>query len=334
MSESPRGCADAEGNFKIAKDARPWRFFALEAEQRLGRAGFASADIDARRIVERASGHEGSQYLLALEKPATTRGVQYFERMLERRLCGEPLQYVVGFWAFRTLELLVDRRALIPRPETESVVDCALVEIDRLRTAGHGPELTVIDLGTGSGAIALSMAAERDLLDIWATDRSSAALDLARANVAGLGNDATKVRLVEGSWFDALPDGLHGNADVIVSNPPYVAATDEIPPEVRDWEPSDALISGPTGLEALEHIVSNAPRWLARHGVLVVELAPHQAVAVRERALSIGYADVEVGRDLAGRERLVVARVNLTKAGRLNQAVARPVRGVDYRRVT
>jgi release factor glutamine methyltransferase len=287
-----------------------WQELIDEASRSLAAAGFASAEVDARRIVEQVSGLEGSELTLARHDPATRRGVAGFDRLLARRLSGEPLQYVLGSWGFRRLDLFVDRRVLIPRPETETVVEHALAELDRL-ASGQGAEgrpLTVVDLGTGSGAIALSFALERPGVDVWATDVSEDALAVARANLAGIGRAAAAVRLVAGSWFDALPDSLRGEVDLVVSNPPYVAASDELPAEVADWEPTGALIAGPTGREALEVIVVDALDWLREPGAVVVELAPGQAGAVVDLARASGYASCDVRDDLTGRERLVIAR--------------------------
>ena len=197
---------------------------------------------------------------------------------------------------------------LIPRPETEVVVDRALVELDRLRSRDRGRAVTVIDLGTGSGAIALSVAFERPGVSVWAVDVSADALEVARSNLAGIGSAATRVRLAEGSWFEPLPAELRGSVDLIVSNPPYVAADDDLPDEVRHWEPTGALIPGPSGREALDHLVDGAGDWLADDGVLVVELAPHQAEGVAERARAQGFASTEIGADLTGRARMVIAR--------------------------
>jgi release factor glutamine methyltransferase len=287
-----------------------------EATDRLRAAGVAAPDAEARWLVEDASGREGSDLLAALDDPATRRAVVCFDRLLARREAGEPLQYVLGHWAFRGLDLLVDRRVLIPRPETESVVDVALGELDRIRAerrgAAHGPtpatSLVAADLGTGSGAIGLSLAAERGAVEVWLTDVSPVALDVARANLAGLGRPAVRVRVAEGSWYDALPAHLRGGVDLIVSNPPYVAPGDDLPDEVARWEPSSALVSGPTGSEALHAVVDGAPSWLAAGGALVVELAPWQAQPIAERARSAGLRDVAVHPDLAGRVRAVSAR--------------------------
>jgi release factor glutamine methyltransferase len=295
-----------------------WDQLQREAHRLLADAGVASAAVDARRIVERASGFEGAEYVLGLSERATTRSVAWFDAMVERRLSGEPLQYVLGVWGFRTLDLLVDRRVLIPRPETEEVTGWALGELARRRdpasaggapVSGGPPPLLAVDLGTGSGAIALSLVAERRDVEVWATDVSPDALAVASANLAGLGGPSRRVTLAEGSWFDALPAELRGRIDLVVSNPPYVAATDDLPAEVADWEPSGALVPGPTGLEALLPLVADAIGWLSRPGSLVVELAPDQAQRVTDACRQAGFTDVRVERDLSGRPRAVVARI-------------------------
>jgi release factor glutamine methyltransferase len=285
-----------------------WASLLGETERRLSAAGVPSSASEARWMVEEASGHPGAELLIALDQPARRRPVAHLDAMVERRLAGEPLQYVLGAWGFRTLDLMVDRRVLIPRPETEVVVGRALGELDRIRRAEPDRRLQAADLGTGSGAIALSLAAERDRIEIWATDRSPDALEVAAANLAGLGLRGRAVQLRQGSWFDALPPELAGHLDLIVSNPPYVAESDELPPEVGEWEPAQALVSGPSGLEALEVLVAGAAAWLGPSGALVVELAPHQAPAIEELARRCGLDDVVVEPDLAGRPRALRAR--------------------------
>jgi release factor glutamine methyltransferase len=241
---------------------------------------------------------------VCLDRPVSERARAFFEDMVTRRAAGEPLQYVLGHWPFRGLDLMVDRRVLIPRPETEQVVEVALRELSRL-----GPHPTVVDLGTGSGAIGLSVASEVGDAQVWATDDSADALAVVRANLAGIGSrSASRVRLAQGSWFAALPEELRGHVQLIVANPPYVAASEALPDVVARWEPPRALYAGPTGLESVAEIVGAAPAWLARPGALVVELAPHQADRVR--ALASGpFAEVEVRPDLAGRDRALVARL-------------------------
>jgi release factor glutamine methyltransferase len=289
-------------------DLVPWRALLAETESRLARAGVERPEVDARWLVERASGHEGAALVLALDHPATERGVAHLDAMVARRVHGEPLQYVLGRWGFRRLDLFVDRRVLIPRPETEQVAEVAIAEARRAQAGDDTVPVTVVDLGTGSGAIALSVAVEVPASGVWASDRSADALAVARANLAGIGRPGARVRLVEGDWFSALPEELAGLVDVVVANPPYVAESDELPSVVAAWEPTGALVSGPTGLEDIEHIVSGSVAWLAPGGTLVVEIAPHQAEHVTTRAADAGFEHVEVRPDLTGRPRALLAR--------------------------
>ena len=253
---------------------------------------------DARWLVEHASGLGIAE---ALDQLPTQRTMAHFDAMLERRAAGEPLQYVLGSWGFRSLDVHVDRRVLIPRPETEVVVERALGVIDDMNAR------TIVDLGTGSGVIALSIAMERTDVTVWATDVSTDAIDVTRANLAGLGRPGTRVRVVHGDWFDALPHELRGAVDVVVSNPPYVAEADVLPEEVSRWEPRGALVAGPSGRESIEHILRVAPTWLAPHGAVVLEIGETQADRVQELA-SVDFAAVEVHPDLADRPRVLVAR--------------------------
>jgi release factor glutamine methyltransferase len=261
---------------------------------------------DARRIVEESSGHEGADLYLHLDDPVTERALAYHDGMVERRATGEPLQYVLGRWGFRTLDLAVDGRVLIPRPETEQLVSVVLDEVDR---RGGRDRTTVIgDLGTGSGAIGLSVCVERVRTEVWLTERSADAAALARANIAAQGRAGARVRLVEGWWFDALPADLVGVFDVIASNPPYVATGDELPAEVADWEPHQALFAGPDGLDDLRVIIGGAADWLAPGGAVVLELDPRQADEAARLAGAAGLIDVEIFDDLAGRPRCLRAR--------------------------
>jgi release factor glutamine methyltransferase len=246
-----------------------------------------------------------------LEQVVTARHAARLEDMVRRRVAGEPLQYVIGSWGFRGLDLYVDHRVLIPRPETEEVVQHALSELDR-QTADRDPgnRGVVVDLGTGSGAIALAVAAERPGTEVWATDVSAGALAVASANLAGLGGRAaTTVRLTQGSWWEALPGDLRGRVDVAVSNPPYISSGEmkTLPPEVAGWEPRQALDAGPSGLEAVHAVIGGARPWLRDGGAVVVEIAPHQAEAASAAAKQTGFSRVEVRGDLAGRPRVLVA---------------------------
>lgn len=275
---------------------RTWADLHRSALARLGSAQ------EARWLVEEAS---GAGWPACSELPASPRQAARLGAMVARRAGGEPIQYVLGSWGFRQLDLLVDRRVLIPRPETEVLAGVALELIAPLAAP------LAADLGTGSGAIALSLAAEHPGVQVFGTDVSPAALDVARANAAGLGGRAaTRVRYLHGSWWAALPDELRGSLDLVVSNPPYLSAAELLAADasVRDWEPPAALASGPTGTEALAEVVAGAPDWLKPSGAVVVELAPPQVPAVASVARGAGLRDVEVRADLSGRDRVLVAR--------------------------
>jgi release factor glutamine methyltransferase len=177
------------------------------------------------------------------------------------------------------------------------------------KAAAAGSPRVVADLGTGSGAIGLSLAHElpRDGTTVWITDDSADALDVARANLAGLGPAGVNVRVAQGSWFDAVPADVH--FDVVVSNPPYVAeASPELAEDVRAWEPAMALFAGPDGLDAIRTIVAAAPGRLHAGGWLVLEIGADQGAAVADLLRSAGFDDVEIRPDLAGHDRIAVGR--------------------------
>ncbi len=292
----------------MADGPRTWRPVHRAAAAELG------SDLEARWLVEEAS---GGVWPAVLDEAVPVRAHRSFLTLLRRRLAGEPVQYVLGHWAFRRLDLLVDTRVLIPRPETEQVVDVAGRELDRLRAIqstgfdGRRGRLTVADLGTGSGAIALALAAEHPDVEVWAIDASPDAVAVARANTAGLaGSAATRVRVIEGSWWSALPPEHRGHIHLAVSNPPYIAAPEmaTLDAAVVDWEPRGALEAGPTGLEDIAAVLAGAPAWLAPAGAVVVELAPHQAGEARRLAAGAGLVEITVHPDLAGRDRALVAR--------------------------
>jgi release factor glutamine methyltransferase len=288
----------ATGTVSGASQPTTWRTLVAEASVDL-------PDHEVRRIVEEVSGAAGAELAGLLDDQPTVRAVARFDALVARRRDGEPLQYVLGRWGFRRLDLFVDPRVLIPRPETELVAGHA---IEVLRRRGRGQ--VVVDLGTGSGAIALSIAAEIDDpgLRVWATDVSQQAVDVARANLAGIGRAATRVQIRTGSWYEALPDDLRGAVDVVVTNPPYVHDSFELPNEVA-WEPALALRAGEHGLDAYRTIVPGAATWLRPGGVLVMETAPLLAPAVVGMAREAGLVDVTALPDLAHRLRMVVATV-------------------------
>lgn len=284
----------------MSEGAIAWQEVRRDAVAALRAAGVASPEAEARWLVEEAARDP--------EGPVTVRSLAHFDAMLARRLAGEPLQYVLGSWSFRKLDLLVDPRVLIPRPETELVAGVAIDEVRRLHAvAGRGT--TVVDLGTGSGAIGLSVAVEVPTTQVWLADASPDALAVARANLAGVGRPGQRVRIAEGDWFEALPAELLGRVDVVVSNPPYVCSGDPLPAEVRDWEPSAALVAGDDGLDDLSRIVADAPRWLARPGALVLECDPRQVGPLGDLLDDAGFGEADVIEDLAGRPRCIRARL-------------------------
>ncbi len=203
----------------------------------------------------------------------------------------EPLAYIVGTREFHGIDFRVHRQLLVPRPETELLVELAA----RLAAAGG----RVIDLGTGSGCIAVALARQRPDLAVFATDISLAALRTAASNAAAAG---TPVTFLQGDWFDALG----GAFDCILANPPYIAEQDPVLTALRH-EPRDALVAGADGLAALNRIVEQAPERLSRGGCLILEHGCDQGAAVRSRLAALGFGDVETHRDLAGHERATTA---------------------------
>lgn len=276
----------------------------------------STADVVGDRTVskwlcEHASGAADTTEFDAMRNElVSARAGLHLEAMLRRYLGGEPLQYVMGRWAFRRLDLMIDARVLIPRPDTETLVEVALDELRARRDVTDVPAM-VVDLGTGSGAIGLALLDESPLgsLEVHMTDVSDDALDVARANAAGLGRHGVGARFAHGSWFDALPDDLRGRVDMIVSNPPYIAHDDaDLDDSVRQWEPHLALFAGDDGLDAYRVICAGATEWLAPGGVLVLEIGHTQADAVVSLCLGAELSETRVHRDPSGRDRVVIAR--------------------------
>lgn len=288
-------------------DLKTWGGLRREAKDRLEAGGIIDGDQEAQWLVEEVSGMNPAEIIVGAKTFASARATERLDTLLKRRLIGEPLQYVLGSWSFRGIDLMVDRRVLIPRPETETLVALALIEAQRM---GLMPGEIVVDLGTGSGAIAIGLATELSKVEIWATDVDSCALEVARANVAARGRLSAGIQVTQGSWFDALPHELSGRVRLVVSNPPYIAA-DEIPElssTVIDYEPFSALVSGPTGSEHIETILLEAQEWLTSDGVVLLELDPRRAKKTHAYALSVGFREVFIENDLTGRPRVLIAR--------------------------
>jgi release factor glutamine methyltransferase len=296
--------------------AELWRDLRGEITRALAAGGIENAETEARFMIEEASGYGAAEWPVVSEVAAPARAEARLRSMCERRLAGEPLQYVLGAWSFRGLDLMVDTRVLIPRPETEWVVEVALAEAERIgmRRVARRPKFDApirfyaADLGTGSGAIALALESALPEVEVWGTDVSPDALSVASANVSGCA--ATRVRLTEGAWYEALPADLRGRLSLIVTNPPYIAESEVpgLPAVVIAHEPWHALVAGPTGREALTHVIEHAPGWMARPATLISEIAPTQAASVIALAKNAGFAELFVRDDLAGRPRVLVAR--------------------------
>ncbi|MGZ5291685.1 MAG: peptide chain release factor N(5)-glutamine methyltransferase [Actinomycetota bacterium] len=261
----------------------------------LDRHGVESPAANAERLLMHVLGTDRAG-LLTRTDGLDTREARTFGRALCQRCAGTPLQHLVGEQAFRRLELEVRPGVFVPRPETELLVEHALEALEGV----EGP--TIVDVGTGTGAIALAMKDERPGAAVYATDVSPEAVELARANAGRLGLD---VRVLLGHLLEPLPPELRGWVDLVVSNPPYVtpAEYEDLPREVRA-DPPQALVGG---IEVYEGLAAEASRWLRDGGVLAVEIGAEQGDAVAG-VLSAAYADVRVEPDLAGRDRIVLAR--------------------------
>jgi len=245
---------------------------------------------EARRLLQLATGLDaaGVGLLDRLDPDQQAR----FHEFVTRRLAGEPLQYIEGSVQFGPVEVRVDRRVLIPRPETEVLWERA---VDALGEAGR--ETVIVDLGTGSGALALALAHSFPAARVYATDIDPTAAELARENVEPAG-----VTVLVGDLFDALPFGMRGRIDLLVSNPPYVADGASLPDEIRDFEPPRALFAGPAGDEVLVRLAEQAFYWVRPGGWLFVEIGETQAA----RALHL-FADFRcvIHHDLSGRPRIL-----------------------------
>ena len=266
---------------------------------------------EARWLCEHASGLDRVELDAARDEVVSQRCGVALRAMVARRLTGEPLQYVMKSWAFRHLDVLVDNRVLIPRPETEVMVQAAL-DLAREMISKANSKLRVADLGTGSGVIGLSLASElpRGSNEVWLTDLSADALEVARANLAGLGLINGDVRVAQGSWFAALPSELKNSFDLIVSNPPYIALYDpSVESSVLNHEPHLALFAGSDGLDAYREIIAHAGEWLATDGWIVLEIGHQQGDAVRELLAQNSFKQIEIRKDLAGRDRIALAKI-------------------------
>jgi len=256
--------------------------------------------LDARALAERASGRSRAWLIAHGDAPAEPVAAGAFAALAARRRAGEPLAYLLGEREFRGRRFAVSPAVLVPRPETEGLVEAALARLPAAAGA------RVLDLGTGSGAIAVSIALERPDASVTATDASADALAVARANAAALGAPSIDFRL--GDWWAALT-AADPPFDLVATNPPYVADADPhlLDPALRH-EPRAALASGPAGLDAIEAIVAGAPARLGAGGWLLIEHGRDQGAAVRQRLAQRGFVGVATLPDLQGLDRVSLGR--------------------------
>jgi release factor glutamine methyltransferase len=252
-------------------------------------AGVDTPRLDAEVLLAHALGVDRARLMLDRDRPVEGPAVRAFQDAVRRRaVTREPVSYITGVKGFRRIDVHVDARVLIPRPETETLVEAAL---------DLPPGARVVDVGTGSGAVALALADERPDLEVVATDTSADALAVARANAARLGLD---VRFVEGD----LLAGVH--ADAVVSNPPYVEDSATLAPEIARHEPAAALYAGADGLQVIRRLVAATSSSPARF--LALEVGMGQAADVGDVLRAAGFGEVHTRRDLAGIERVVVGQ--------------------------
>ncbi len=280
-----------------------------EAEARLRKSGVPDPRLDAELLLRHVLGKDRA-WLLAHLRDVLERGPRAeYDALVQRRAAREPVQYIMGAQEFWGLPFAVAAGVLIPRPETELIIERTLRDL-RARQETAGQPL-IIDLCTGSGCIAVSIAHELPEARFFATDASEAAIGIAREN-ARRNNVADRIRFLIGDLFEPLRElDLAGQVDVIASNPPYIAAADRdaLQPEVRDHEPSMALFAGPEGTEFHARVIDNAPEFLAPGGLLIMEMGIGQAEALSEMVRKSGaFGTPEILKDLAGIDRVIAAK--------------------------
>jgi release factor glutamine methyltransferase len=268
----------------------------VPAAEWLGGRGVPSPRLDADRMLAHVLGLQRLDLYLDLERPLIPSEVDAFRELVRRRGRREPLAYVLGSWSFRGLEIVVDRRVLVPRPETEWLVERALVRIAEVEAP------RVLDVGTGSGAIAISIAVERPGSIVTATDVSQDALDVARQNAEVHG---AAIDLRQGNLLAPV---VGAQFDLVIANLPYVGEGEAVDPEVSGFEPAVAIFAPDDGRALVARLIREVSVVLARGGVVALELGPDHAAWAVERLGQAGLADAEAEADLAGVVRLVFAR--------------------------
>jgi len=263
--------------------------------------GVESPRLNAELLIGHALGLKRMQLYIQFERPLTEAELDKIRPLVRRRGQREPLQYIIGTTDFSGLVLKTDRRALIPRPETERLIE---IVIERITVS----PTRILDLGTGTGAIALALAQKFPEAQITAVDRDAGALALASENAQASGLHE-RVTLIESNWFSAVPS--ESRFELIVANPPYLTTAEvtEAATEVRDYEPHSALASGIDGLDDLRQILRGAPAFLTENGLLAMETGIAQHATLRALATERGFDTIESLPDLTGRDRFILARL-------------------------
>jgi release factor glutamine methyltransferase len=265
------------------------------ATDALAAVGIETPRIDAEALLSGITGRSAAELVADRDRPISPAESRAFSEAVRRRLRREPVAYILGSKGFRHIDLAVDRRVLVPRPETEMLVEFALAE----------QPASVLELGTGSGAVALAIADEIPGCEVTAGDVSTDALEVATANAGRLGL-ADRVRFFEGTW------PAPGAFDLLVANLPYVADGDELPPDVRDWEPPGALFPGETGLECFEEVLGSLPGSGIEVPVIALEIGHGQGERVSQLVREADFTRTAILPDLAGLERVVTGRRQAT----------------------
>jgi len=267
--------------------------------------GISNARLDAELLLRHVLRQDRAWILAHIQDVLDAEHQKVFERLISRRQKREPLQYITGTQEFWGLDFIVTPDVLIPRPETELIVESAL------RTDSGSASPLIVDLCTGSGCIAVSLAKELPASRVLATDRSENALDVARKN-ARKHQVSDRIRFFHGDLFEPLDElDIRGRVDIMVSNPPYVpdGLLCILQPEVRDYEPELALVAGPEGTEIHQRIIKAAPDYLKHHGSLIMEMGIGQAEKVGQMVRASGaFHAPDILKDLAGIERVIVAK--------------------------
>ena len=270
--------------------------------------GVESPRVNAERLLADVLGLSRIELFMQHDRPVLGDELDRYREVVRRRAGGEPLQHILGEVEFYSRAFKVERGVFIPRPETERLVEIAaglLAPGDR-----NLLEPRAVEIGCGTGVVAVSLALEVPRLAVWAVDANPAAVSLSRRNAHRHGVEG-RVTVLEGSRFDPVPKHLKGELDLVVSNPPYVRSGEipELAAEVKDYDPHLALDGGPDGLRFYRALASGVGAWLRPGGALAVEIGAEQGADVPEVFAASGFADLEVHRDYAGRDRVVTGRL-------------------------